>query len=374
MRSSSFAFAFFVVALIAAACTGGSGGSKTATPGTSTSNTPLSGGSTQATPSSAPAISSDIGLSAVDIVKKLAPSVVRVQTESASIDTFGNPTPSSGVGTGVIIDTAGHIVTNNHVVTTGTGDTPAQNITVTLSDQRTAVARIVGRDQPTDLAVIQIDQSDLSPANFGSSGELQVGQEVLAIGYALDLQGAPSVTKGVVSALRRTIQEQPYTIPDAIQTDAGINPGNSGGPLVDANADVVGINAAIIQGAQSIGFSISSAVVQPTVQALIANGKIDRAYLGVGTVDVTDAIAKNFGLPVNNGVAVTAVGSGSPAAQAGLRTNDVIVNVDGQDVANSGDLLAILAKHKAGDTVSVTYYRGASKQTTDVTLASRPNV
>ena len=135
----------------------------------------------------------------------------------------------------------------------------------------------------------------------------------------------------------------------------------------------MGINTAIVQGAQSIGFSISSALVKPTVDSLIQNGQINRAYMGIGTVEVTDSIAQNFDLPVDKGIAVTQVAQGGPADQAGLQTDDVIVKIDGQDVANNGDLLAILAKHKAGDTVDVDYYRGNQRQTTKMTLASRPS-
>ncbi len=332
-------------------------------------NTPASGGSG----GGAPSIQRGPGLTTVQIVDKLAPSIVRVQTEGASLDVFGRTQPSGGVGTGVIIDGDGHIVTNNHVVTSGTGNQPATRITVTLSDQRTTTATIVGRDQATDLAVIKIDETNLTPATFGDSSQIKVGQDVVAIGYALDLKGGPTVTRGVVSAKGRTINEQPYTINDAIQTDAGINPGNSGGALVDANGDVIGINTAIIQGAQSIGFSISSALVQPTVHDLIASGQISRAYLGVGTVDVTASIARNFNLPVDHGIAVTLVGQGTPAQQAGLKQNDVIVSIDGTSVANNGELLAILAHHQGGDAISVDYYRSSTKSTASVTLASRPS-
>jgi S1-C subfamily serine protease len=318
-----------------------------------------------------PVIQPQTGLTTVQIAQKLAPSIVRVQTEGASLDIFGNSTPEGGVGTGVIYDTDGHIVTNNHVVMVG--NQVADRITVTLSDQRTVRATLVGRDEPTDLAVLKIDESNLTPASFGSSDALQVGQDVVAIGFALDLKGAPTVTRGVVSAKGRTIDEQQYTINDAIQTDAGINPGNSGGPLVDADGSVVGINTAIVQGANTIGFSISSALVQPTVQALIKDGQINRAYMGIGTVDITDSIAQNFDLPVDQGLAVTQVASGGPADVAGLQANDVIVKIDGQDVTNNGELLAVLAKHKAGDTIPIAYYRGNQQKTTTVTVTDRPS-
>ena len=359
--------AVIAVAAIAVSSVACSSGSPTKSPTVAAGETPAVGAT-----SAAPAIRRDGGLSTVQIVEKLAPSIVRVQTEGATLDIFGRITPGGGVGTGVIIDTAGHIVTNNHVVTVGGGNRPADRITVTLADQRTASATIVGRDQAIDLAVLKIDATNLVPAVFGDAESLEVGQDVVAIGFALDLKGGPTVTRGVLSAKGRTIDEQPYTINDAIQTDAGINPGNSGGPLVNANGEVIGINTAIIQGAQSIGFSISVALVTPAVRDLIDRGKIDRAYLGVGTVDVTASIARSFNLPVDKGIAVTAVGRGTPAEAAGLRQNDVIIKIDGQEVANNGSLLAILAKRQAGDTVPVEFYRGSDLKKIDVRLDSRP--
>jgi S1-C subfamily serine protease len=365
-------FVLIALTLFAAACSGGSSGDKTPA---ATSPAPTAAGVTAAgagTVASVPRIRSEDALTTPQIVEKLRPSIVRVQTETATLDVFGRTTPSTGVGTGVIIDTDGHIVTNNHVVTIGDGNTPADRITVTLADQRTLEAKIVGRDQPTDLAVLKIDATDITPARFGNADEQQIGEDVVAIGFAFDLKGGPTVTRGVLSAKGRTIEEQPYTINDAIQTDAGINPGNSGGPLVNARGEVIGINTAIIRSAQSIGFSISAALVKPVVDQLIASGKIGRAYLGVGTVDVNDSIAKNFNLPVTKGIAVTIVGSGTPAESAGLRENDVIVKVDGQDVDNNGKLLALLATHSAGDIVNIDYYRGSDLKTASVTLSARP--
>jgi len=367
--------AFCLAAAVAAS--GCSRSSKEPAASTSTPATPAATAATAeaATPGSvvAPAIQSQPGLTTPQIVAKLAPSIVRVQTSTASLDIFGRVIPSTGVGTGVIIDNEGHIVTNNHVVTNDTGTTPADKITVTLADQTTLPATIVGRDQPTDLAVLKVDAQGLTPATFASADSLVVGQDVVAMGFALDLKGGPTVTRGVLSAKGREINEQQYTINDALQTDAGINPGNSGGPLVNARGEVIGINTAIIQSAQNIGFAISVGLVQPTVQALIQSGKVDRAYLGVGTVDVTPAIARNFNLPVDHGLAVTVVGRGTPAEAAGLRENDVIVKIDGQDVPNNGKLLAILANHKAGDIVKVEFYSGGELRTADVTLASRPS-
>jgi S1-C subfamily serine protease len=359
--------------VLLSACRGGDADDDTTA--TAPAATQSSGGSSSPAPSgggSVPRIPDEEGLTTVEIANLLGPSIVRVQTEGASLDVFGRTVPSGGVGTGVIIDDQGHIVTNNHVVTVGNGDTPADTITVTLQDQRVVPATIVGRDQATDLAVLKIEEQGLQPASFGSAEELQVGQDVVAIGFALDLEGAPTVTRGVVSAKNRTIEEQPYTIPDAIQTDAGINPGNSGGPLVNARGEIVGINTAILRGAQSIGFSISVALVRPIVQSLIATGRIERAYLGVGTVDVNETIRRNFNLPVDKGIVVTLVADGSPAANAGLRQNDVVTKIDGEEITNNGELLAILARHQPGDTVTLEYYRGSEQVTADVILTARP--
>jgi S1-C subfamily serine protease len=370
-RRRAFVAGLAAAALAIAAC---SSSSKPwpATPATATSATAAPAGTTAPVTAVVPAVRTEPGLTTPQIVAKLAPSIVRVQTDSATLDIFGRSVPSTGVGTGVIVDTDGHIVTNNHVVTAGTGNTIADRITVTLNDQRTFRATVVGRDQPTDLAVLKIDAPDLTAAEFADPNSLQVGQDVVAIGYALDLKGGPTVTRGVLSAKGRTIDETPYTINDALQTDAGINPGNSGGPLVNANGQVIGINTAIIQGAQQIGFSISVGLVQSELGTLIQSGQISRAYLGVGTVEVTDAVAQNFNLPVDKGLAVTAVGRGTPAEAAGLAANDVIVKIDGQEVENNGELLTILAKHQGGDVVSIDFYRGNELRTVSVTLAAHP--
>lgn len=324
-------------------------------------------------PASAPNIA-DEGISTVEIAEMLAPSIVRVEAGGAAIDQFGRAIPGGGTGTGFIIRADGYIVTNNHVVTVGGNvDLPASEITVVLSDQRSLPATIVGRDPATDIAVLKVDVDGLVPARFGSSEEIRVGQDVVAIGFALGLEGAPTVTRGVVSAKNRSIEEQPYTIPDAIQTDAGINPGNSGGPLVNARGEVIGINTAIIRGAQNIGFAIASALAEPIVEQLVATGRIERAYVGVGTVDVTPRIAASLGLPVEEGLAVTLVAEGSPAQAAGLEPNDVIVEIDGVSVANNGELLAVLAARLPGDEVTLVYYRDGEREETTVTLGERPD-
>ena len=361
-----------LIVLAGVAC---SGGASSSTPTPTGSPTQASTGSPQATSrgTAAPATGA---LSPPDIVQRLGPSVVHVLSEAASLDVFGQTVPTEGVGTGFIVDNQGHIVTNNHVVVQpNTCDTPAQKIVVTLSDGRNFDAKIVGRDVPTDLAVLQIDASSLTPAILGDSAAVPVGDTVVAIGNALDLPGGPTVTRGVVSAQNRLIEEQDcgVTIPGAIQTDAAINPGNSGGPLVDTAGQIIGITtAAITGGVDGVGFAISSDTAKPIVQELIANGKVARAYLGVSVVPITPSLAASYSLPVDHGVGIQQVQSGGPADKAGLKVDDIIVKIDGTDVNTSGDLFAFLAEHQAGEKVTVDYYRGSNAQSTEVTLAASP--
>ena len=222
--------------------------------------------------------------------------------------------------------------------------------------------------------MLKIDASGqgLQPATFADPKDLTVGETVIAIGYALDLPGNPTVTRGVLSATNRSIQETQTTIDPALQTDASINPGNSGGPLVDLDGRVIGINTAAIQNAQNVDFAISVALVQPISSELIKSGDITRGFMGIGTVDITKALASSLDLPVDHGVGVVNVASGSPADQAGIQADDIIVAIAGQQVANSGDLLNVLQKNGPGKTVSVDFYRGAKKMSANVTLGKNP--
>jgi serine protease Do len=313
-------------------------------------------------------------MSPQQVVKLVTPSVVRVQVtgESRGGGFFGQSTQDNGTGTGVIVDDQGHIVTNNHVVTLESS-TVASNIKVTLSDGRTLSAKVVGRDPNTDLAVIQVDGQNLTPAKFAPAGGEEVGEPVLAIGYALNLQGTPTVTSGVVSALDRVIPETTTSISGAIQTDAPINPGNSGGPLLDLSGQVVGINTAGQGGTQGIFFAISSDVAQPVIKDLISNGKIDRGFIGIATDTVTPDAVQSQKLPVDSGVNIDTVQPGTPADKAGLRAGDIIVKLGNQDIHNTGDLQQALIDTPPGTKVTITYYRGNDKKTADVTLTTRPD-
>ena len=306
-------------------------------------------------------------LSIPEIVKKLIPSVVHIQTEGVRFDNMNRPVPTGGVGTGEIIDERGYILTNNHVVE------GARRIIVTLSDGRALEAEIVGRDPTTDLAVIRIDAEDLIPIRFGRSDELQVGDQVLALGHALNLPGGPTLTGGWVSALGRAIDVNPtITMRQLIQTDAAINPGNSGGPLLNGRGEMIGINTAKIQGGEGISFAIALDPARPIIDELIANGRIDRGFLGASGVTVNEALARNFNLPVSEGVGVVSVADGSPADLAGIRVMDIIVEVDGTPVRNTGDLEDILVKYRSGSSVKIDLLRGDERLTVSATLADRP--
>jgi S1-C subfamily serine protease len=368
MRKSSLVLIglLLAVALTVAACGGGGGESSPTATATAPAN--LSATAT-ATASETPTVQG-ASLSTQEIVKRLRPSVVHILTEGASLDVFGQVQPTEGVGTGIVIDTQGHVITNNHVVFLDSNQ-PARRITVTLSDGRKLAANLVGGDQPTDLAVLQIDAADLTPAVLGDASKLEVGEEVVAIGHALNLPGGPTVTRGVVSAKDRLIQEDPYMIPGAIQTDAAINPGNSGGPLVNSAAEVVGITTQVIRGsAEGLGFAISIDTAKPIVQELIAKGRVERGVLGISLVNITPEIAQEFDLAVESGVGIGSLAARGPAAQAGLQPGDIIVKIAGEDVSNTGDLIRILTDHKGGETVTVAYYRDGQQAEVNVTLGS----
>ncbi|HET6951929.1 MAG TPA: trypsin-like peptidase domain-containing protein, partial [Acidimicrobiales bacterium] len=305
------------------------------------------------------------------------PSVVSISFESSE---------AAGSGSGIVISADGQILTNNHVVAAADG----ADLTVTLSDGTTADASIVGRDPATDLAVIKAeDVSGLTPATFGSSADLHVGDTVLAIGSPLGLDG--SVSAGIVSALDRAItlqggsQPQPpfggggersragqTAVIDAIQTDAAINPGNSGGALINAKGEVVGINTAIASLAQGttseggnigVGFAIPIDSARDIAAQLVEDGSVSHAYLGVSIVDPADG---------TRGALVGEVQDGQPAAAAGLARGDVITKVGDTEVADAAGLTAAIRSHEPGDTVTVEYTRDGESHTVDVTLAELP--
>ena len=306
-------------------------------------------------------------LPTVDVVRILTPSVVQIVTESIGMGFFNRPVPSRGVGTGIVLDDRGHILTNNHVIEGG------ERITVILSNGDSFTAEVIGGDPSTDTAVIRIDADGLQPAKLGESAALEVGEDVIAIGHALGLPGGPTVSKGVVSALGRSIDtDQQTTIVDLIQTDAAINPGNSGGALVNTSAEVIGINTAIIQGSRGIGFAINIDDAKIVAAQLMDKGYVERGFLGISPVNLNAGLASRLDLSVAEGVLVARVIPDQAADAAGLQETDVIVELGDDRIANNGELSKFLLKHTPGETVRLVYYRGTTKVVGEVTLGERP--
>ena len=267
------------------------------------------------------------------------------------------------LGSGFIIDRDGYIVTNNHVIE------GADEIKVSLANDKEFDAEIVGRDPNTDLALIKIKgASDLVPLKLGDSDKLPVGSWVMAMGSPFGLQ--QTVTAGIVSAKGRVIGSGPYD--DFIQTDASINPGNSGGPLLNMSGEVIGINTAIVAQGQGIGFAIPINLARGIIDQLKAHGSVTRGWLGVGIQDLTPELAEYYGLKDKKGVLVAQVFEGDPADKAGIQANDVIIEVDGKSVNSSRELTAIIAAIPVGQKTPIKILRDGQEKTVNVEIAKRP--
>ena len=301
------------------------------------------------------------------VLRKVQPSVVAIETGLVNqAGVFGR-----GAGTGVIISEDGLVLTNNHVIES------ADSIMVRLFDGRELPADLVGSSPADDVALVHIrDVSGLTPADLGASSELVVGDEVVAIGNALDLEGTPTVTRGIVSALNRSISSGSESLDNLIQTDAAINPGNSGGPLVNADGQVVGINTAIIDGAQNLGFAIAIDAIKPLIEDIQNGGGDVRglAFLGVSSVQVSEldaATLDNFGITSDSGAVIVSITPGSAAEDLGLEEGDVVTSVDGQAVTTPDDLGQSIRSHEPGDEITVEWQRDGETQTGTATLGSR---
>jgi serine protease Do len=272
-----------------------------------------------------------------------------------------------GAGSGWIIRDDGIIVTNNHVVS------GAQNIAVSLDDGRTFTADEVRTDSLTDLAVVTIDAEGLPAAEIGNCEVLEVGQPVAAIGNALGL--GIRMTGGWISRLGVSISVSAgQTLDDLIETDAAINPGNSGGPLVNMAGEVIGITSVKVSqvGIEGLGYAISMTTAKDVIDQLILKGYVTRTYLGVGLSDVNNVVAFFNDLAVDTGALVTRVAADSPADEAGLEEGDVIVQMDGEEVTNSAELLKAIHNRSIGQTVEIVYWRGDTRNTTEATLTASP--
>ncbi len=316
------------------------------------------------------------------IYKQAYQGVVEITVSTPQQTPTGNQ-EAQAQGSGFVIDSDGHIVTNDHVVEN------ADSVSVRFWNGNTYNASVVGTDQSTDLAVIKVDapSSILHPVNLGDSSSVQVGDPVVAIGSPFGLE--ETVTSGIVSALHRQIEAlNQFTINDTIQTDAAINHGNSGGPLFNAAGQVIGVNSQIAgqTGANvGIGFSIPSDTVRSIADTLISNGKVEHAYLGVSVQEIPATVAHDLNL--TEGVEITQVRSGTPAQRAGLKGatgkkmvqgtqyatgGDVITAIGGQKVKTSEGVQLAIDAHHPGDTIEITYWRKGETKTVSVKLATRP--
>ncbi len=309
------------------------------------------------------------------VLANVSPSIVAIETSQVGLGGIYG----AGAGSGIIISADGLVLTNNHVIT------GADSIKVKTSAGKEYDAAVIGADPSHDVAVVRMSgATGLKAATLGDTTTLKVGDTVVAIGNAFDLGATPTVTEGIVSAKGRSIETSTESLSNLIQTDAAINPGNSGGALVNAAGEVVGINAAGIQGAQNIGFAIDINSVKTVITQLeqgkgTGNGSgattNSAAFLGISTVavsDLTPAERQQLGVTADHGVVVTSVEPGAGAAQAGLRTGDVITAIDGKSVTTTDDVRNAISAKKPNDTLQVTYERNGQQQTVTARLGTRP--
>jgi len=312
----------------------------------------------------------------IAVAAKVSPAVVRITVTGATNDGNNGVIPSTGVGSGVIFNSNGWILTNHHVVVGG------EKFDVELKDGRVLSGKVYGIDTLTDLAIVKVDATDLPTAAIGESDALKVGQLVVAIGSPLGTY-SNSVTSGIVSAKGRSITtDNNESLTNLIQTDAAINPGNSGGPLLDAGGNVIGINTAIASNSNGIGFAIPIDIARPIMAQAIAGQPLSRPYLGISFVSITRQIAETRKLPVMvgalvggfdaNGNPVSGIKAGTPAADAGIKDGDIIVSIDGKVIDEEHPLDATLARFSPGDTVTVDVLRDGAHVSLKVKLGTRP--
>ena len=316
----------------------------------------------------------------IGIYKRVLPSVVNITSTTLVFDFFNGAVPQKGQGSGFVLDKAGHVLTNFHVVQGAN-----RGIEVLLSNKHRYAAKVVGTDKLHDLALLQIDAPNLEPVTLADSTQLAVGQKVYAIGNPFGLNG--TMTRGIISSIRSIRGSEGAPIEDAIQTDAAINPGNSGGPLLNSRGEVIGINTMIASnGAEQssgIGFAIPINTAKAVLADLTRYGRVKRPSLGIISYGIGPDLASQMGLAVDSGVLIQKVVPGGAAERAGLKGGtqqayvgnmpillggDLIVAVDGQEVNDPQDINALMDKHQAGDTISVTIYRGKRQMTLKLML------
>ena len=321
----------------------------------------------------------------IAVYKRALPSVVNVTSSQLSLDFFYGVVPSESQGSGFILTKDGRILTNYHVIAN------PQKLEVTLSDKHKYPAKIILQDPAHDLALLQINANNLTPAVLSESRDLQVGQNVYAIGNPFGLNG--TMTTGILSSIRSVREPQGATIENALQTDAAINPGNSGGPLLNSRGEVIGMNTLIATGGAEQSSGIGFAIPVDTIKAVLSDfskyGRVRRPSLGIASVGIGSDLAEQMGLPADDGVLIQRVVPGGAAERAGLRGGnqqayvgntpistggDFIVAIDDDRVTNPQDVSEIMDRHQAGDVVTVTFYRGRKKMTAKLTLGEARSV
>lgn len=316
----------------------------------------------------------------INVYRKVIPTVVNITSTAVAFDFFYGAVPQQGQGSGFIIDSDGHILTNYHVIA------GARQVEVTLSNKKKYRADVIGSDRQKDLAVLQIPAKNLPPAVLGDSKTLEVGQKVYAIGNPFGLSG--TMTRGIISSIRSVRGPEGNAIDQAIQTDAAINPGNSGGPLLNSHGEVIGINSMILTGgaeqSAGVGFAIPINSAKAVLKDLVEFGRVRRPSLGIaGLLPIGPELADQLGLAADAGVLIQQVVPGAAADRAGLRGGheraylgnipiyiggDLVVEIDDQDIQTPQDIANVLDSHHAGDTVKVVVYRGKQRLTLNVTL------
>jgi serine protease Do len=313
------------------------------------------------------------GMPIVAVSKKVQPSVVNIRTQSSLMDRFHDNVQQGAEGSGVIFRKDGYIITNNHVVEN------ADQIFVTIGADKNIKGTVVGTDPDTDLAVIKVNKTDLPAADLGSVKDVQVGEMAIAIGSPFGFE--QTVTSGIVSALNRTVtvpsssSQGATTYANLIQTDAAINPGNSGGALCDSDGRVIGINSLIFSQTgtnEGIGFAIPIDTARKIADQLIQTGKATHPYIGILGTTVDDAYVKAHKLKVDYGAVVAEVSSGSPADEAGLKQDDVIIKLDKTDIREMNDLIGAVRDHNVGEKVEITYIRDNNENQATLVLADKP--
>jgi len=316
----------------------------------------------------------------IAVYERVLPSVVNITSTTLVFNFFYGTVPQQGQGSGFVLDKAGHVLTNFHVVAGAN-----RGIEVMLSNKHRYSAKVVGTDKAHDLALLQIDAPDLQPVTLADSSDLNVGQKVYAIGNPFGLAG--TMTRGMISAIRPIRSESGSPIEDAIQTDAAINPGNSGGPLLNSHGEVIGINTMIASNgadqSSGIGFAIPINTAKAVLADLTKYGRVKRPSLGIVSYAIGPDLASQMGLSTDYGVLIQRVIPGGAAERAGLHGGseqayvgntpimlggDLIVGIDGQQVTDPQDINALMEKHQAGDTISVTIYRGKRQITLKLIL------